>query len=67
MTTHDHLRKLLNERILLIDGAMGTMVQRYKLTEGDFRSDRFANHGCDLIGNNDLLSITRPDVIGEIH
>ena len=46
---------------------MGTMIQRYKLTEEDFRSDRFKNSICDLKGNNDLLSLTRPDIIKEIH
>ena len=60
---HEGLRK----RILVLDGAMGTMVQRYKLTEADFRGARFANHGKDLRGNNDLLILTRPDVIGNIH
>jgi 5-methyltetrahydrofolate--homocysteine methyltransferase len=59
--------QLLNERILVLDGAMGTMIQRYKLTEEDFRGVRFKNHPCDLKGNNDLLSITRPDIIKAIH
>ncbi|TAE34055.1 MAG: methionine synthase [Cytophagales bacterium] len=58
---------LLHERILVLDGAMGTMIQRYNLTEDDFRGDRFANHSHDLKGNNDLLSITRPDIIKAIH
>jgi 5-methyltetrahydrofolate--homocysteine methyltransferase len=58
---------LLAKRILVIDGAMGTMIQRYKLTEADFRGDILRDHPRDLKGNNDLLSITRPDVIGEIH
>ncbi|MCG5051618.1 MAG: methionine synthase [Myxococcales bacterium] len=61
------LAALLERRILVLDGAMGTMIQRYKLTEADFRGQRFANHGCDLKGNNDLLVLTRPDVIGAIH
>ena len=61
------LEKALVARIVLMDGAMGTMVQRHKLTEKDFRGDRFASHPKDLKGNNDLLSITRPDVIGTIH
>ncbi len=55
------------ERILIIDGAMGTMIQRHDLTEDDFRGERFADHPGDLKGNNDLLSITRPDVIRGIH
>ena len=58
---------LLDTRIALLDGAMGTMVQRYKLTEADFRGDRFRDHPKDLKGFNDLLVLTRPDVIGAIH
>eukprot|EP00741_Cyanophora_paradoxa_P006633 tig00001029_g6417.t1 len=61
------LRKLMNERILIIDGAMGTMVQRYKLQEADFRGERYKDHPHDLKGNNDILVVTRPDVIGAIH
>src|SRR5215210_5248889 len=61
------LRQLLQHRILILDGAMGTMIQRHKLTEADFRGTRFANHPRDLRGNNDVLVLTRPDVIGEIH
>ena len=61
------LPALLAQRILVIDGAMGTMIQRYKLGEADFRGERFADHGKDLKGNNDLLQLTRPDVIREIH
>jgi len=61
------LPALLRERIAIIDGAMGTMIQRYKLSEADFRSERFAAHPKDLKGNNDLLVLTRPDVIREIH
>ncbi|WP_127717775.1 methionine synthase [Halobacteriovorax sp. HLS] len=61
------LIKLLDQRIVFMDGAMGTMIQRYKLEEEDFRGDRFKDHPSDLKGNNDLLSITRPDVIEEIH
>src|ERR1700729_4382160 len=61
------IRKELQKRILVIDGAMGTMIQRYQLTEEDFRGDRFHGHQSDLKGNNDLLNITRPDVIKEIH
>lgn len=57
----------LSERILILDGAMGTMIQRHQLTEADFRGERFKNHSHDLKGNNDLLSITRPDIIREIH
>ncbi len=61
------LADILQQRIAIIDGAMGTMIQRYKLTEADFRGARFADHPKDLKGNNDLLVLTRPDVIREIH
>lgn len=57
----------LQERIAFIDGAMGTQIQRWKLGEADFRGERWANHSHDLQGNNDLLVITRPDVIEAIH
>lgn len=60
-------KKLLQEKILVIDGAMGTMIQRHKLTEKDFRGERFKNHPHDLKGNNDLLSITQPEIIKGIH
>jgi 5-methyltetrahydrofolate--homocysteine methyltransferase len=63
----EKLSNLLKERILFLDGAMGTMIQRYKLKEDDFRGQRFKDHPVDLQGNNDLLSLTRPDVIKEIH
>ncbi len=59
--------RMLQKRILILDGAMGTMIQRYKLTEEQFRGERFAAHGKDVKGNNELLSLTRPDVIREIH
>jgi len=61
------LYRLLEEKILVIDGAMGTMIQRYNLTEEDFRGDKFSNHSVDLKGNNDVLCIVKPDVIKEIH
>ena len=61
------LQNLLKERILVLDGAMGTMVQRYALNEEDFRGQRFASHPVMLKGNNDILVLTRPDVIQEIH
>ena len=60
-------KQCMQERILLLDGAMGTMIQGYKLTEQDYRGERFANHGCDVQGNNDMLVISRPEVIKEIH
>ncbi len=58
---------ILKERVLILDGAMGTMIQRHSLEESDFRGERFADHGQPLKGNNDLLSITRPDIIKDIH
>ncbi|MCD8740654.1 methionine synthase [Mucilaginibacter roseus] len=61
------IREELKKRILVIDGAMGTMIQRYQLTEADFRGERFAAHPSDLKGNNDLLNLTRPDIIKAIH
>src|SRR5262245_39687142 len=61
------LRALLERRILILDGAMGTTIQGYRLSEGDFRGRRFAGAARELKGNNDLLSLTRPEVIGEIH
>ena len=61
------LRELFSRRIALLDGAMGTMIQQHPLTEEDFRGERFKGHSHDLKGNNDLLSITRPDVIKGIH
>jgi 5-methyltetrahydrofolate--homocysteine methyltransferase len=61
------IEKELETRVLVIDGAMGTMIQQYKLEEKDYRGDRFAEWHCDLKGNNDLLSITRPDIIHAIH
>jgi len=66
MSTHA-IHSLLKQRILVLDGAMGTMIQPYKLTEADFRGERFKDWHKDLQGNNDLLQLTRPDVIGEIH
>ena len=61
------IKELLKERILVLDGAMGTMIQRYKLEEGDFRGDLLKTRPGSLKGNNDLLSLTRPDIIKEIH
>ncbi len=61
------IRKELEKRILVLDGAMGTMIQRYGLTEDDFRGEVFKNSKIDLKGNNDLLCLTRPDIIQEIH
>ncbi|MCA3209588.1 homocysteine S-methyltransferase family protein [Cupriavidus sp.] len=61
------LPRLLRERILILDGAMGTMIQRYKLGEAEYRGTRFADHPIDVKGNNELLLLTRPQVISEIH
>ena len=61
------LPALLAQRIVIIDGAMGTMIQRYKLGEADYRGQRFAGHAKDLKGNNEMLQLTRPDVLREIH
>ena len=52
---------------MVLDGAMGTMIQRYSLEESDFRGEKFKNHSCDLKGNNDILSITQPEINKEIH
>ena len=65
--TKPNLSEEIEKRILVLDGAMGTMIQRYTLTEEDFRGELLKNHTHDLRGNNDLLSITRPDIIREIH
>ncbi len=65
--TKPNIFKELEHRVLVLDGAMGTMIQNYKLTEKDFRGERFKNHPVDLKGNNDLLSLTRPDIIKAIH
>ena len=63
----DLLNKLLAERILILDGAMGTMIQRYKLQEVDYRGERFKDWASDLKGNNDLLTLTQPKIIRDIH
>ena len=61
------LDKLIKKRIVMLDGAMGTMIQQEKLEEADFRGDHFKNHPKELKGNNDLLCLTRPDIIKKIH
>lgn len=61
------IREILNKRILVLDGAMGTMIQRYQLEEEDFRKGWFEKHHFPLKGNNDILSLTRPEIIKEIH
>ena len=66
-TRGQQLPNILAQRIVILDGAMGTMIQRFKLTEAQYRGDRFANFHKDVKGNNELLSLTRPDVIADIH
>jgi len=63
----DLIKSILKQRILILDGAMGTMIQKYDLEEKDFRGEKLKNHSSSLKGNNDLLSITQPEVIKEIH
>jgi 5-methyltetrahydrofolate--homocysteine methyltransferase len=63
----DELTRLLSQRILVLDGAMGTMIQAYRLDEAAFRGDRFRDHPKDLKGNNDLLCLTQPGIVAEIH
>jgi len=65
--TEARLRALLDERILILDGAMGTMIQQHRLAEADFRGERFAQFERDLKGNNELLCLTRPALIEAIH
>lgn len=67
LSTKDQLSNILEERILVLDGAMGTMIQKYKFSEEDYRGERFKDFGSLLKGNNDLLTLTQPDVIKSIH
>ena len=67
MTRLNKFTEALSRRILILDGAMGTMIQQYQLEESDFRGERFKEHPCDLQGFNDLLCLTRPDIIRDIH
>lgn len=67
MTVLQQIKSLLEQRILILDGGMGTLIQSYKLEEKDFRGARFADHPCDVKGNNDLLSLTQPQIIRDIH
>ena len=66
-TRAQQLPAILEQRIAILDGAMGTMIQRFKLTEAQYRGERFADFAYDVKGNNELLSLTRPDVIRDIH
>src|SRR5260221_5326244 len=63
----NHLHQVMQKRILLLDGGMGTMIQNYQLADSDYRGERFQNFPHDLKGNNDLLSLTQPQIIAEIH
>lgn len=67
MNNFELLTKILNERIMVLDGAMGTMIQRYKLSDNDFKGERFKDHPVELKGNNDILVLTKPEIIKEIH
>lgn len=66
-TLQDEIDTILRERIMVLDGGMGTMIQRHKLSEDHFRGQEFKDHARPLKGNNDILSITQPDVIYQIH
>lgn len=67
MTKFNEIQSLLSQKILLLDGAMGTMIQKFRLSESDFRGNRFLHHPYDLKGNNDILVLTKPEIIDEIH
>lgn len=67
MNKKNRVQQVLKEKVLLLDGAMGSLIQEYKLSEADYRGERFKDSKIDLKGNNDLLSITKPEVIAEIH
>ena len=67
MTASPILESLLADRILVLDGAMGTQLQRLGLVEADFRGEQFRNHSSHLLGNYDLLSLTRPDLVSRVH
>lgn len=67
MDKSNQIRQILKERVMVLDGAMGTLIQHYKLTEDDFRGERFSNWQKDLKGNNEALNLTQPEIIKEIH
>ena len=67
MDAEQQLKDLMRERILVLDGAMGTLIQRHQLTEEQFRGDRFADHPRDLKGSNEVLNLTQPEIISGIH
>ena len=62
-----YLKQEVKKRVLILDGAMGTMIQRYKLQEADYRGERFKDHGSDVKGNNELISLVQPDILRDIH
>ena len=62
-----NIQEILKERIVILDGAMGSLIQTYKLEEADYRGERFADWSSDVKGNNDLLSLTQPQIIKDIH
>ena len=66
MTRTELLYKVIKERVLLLDGAMGSLIQTYKLEEDDYRGERFKHHHMPIKGNNDILSLSRPDIIKEM-
>ena len=66
-TNFETIDQLCQQRVLILDGAMGTMIQRFHLTEDDFRGEIFANWHVKLKGNNDVIALTRPDVLRQIH
>ena len=66
-TRLERLKELLGQRIVLLDGAMGTMIQQHRLDEHGYRGERFRDHGLDLKGNNDILTLTRPEIVSGIH
>ena len=67
METTNIIQEAIKQRILILDGAMGTAIQQYGLTEADFRGTAFAGHPVNLKGNNDILNLTRPEVVRHIH
>src|SRR5438093_13624117 len=67
MNTEQHIRELLRERILILDGAMGTMLQRHRLEEREYRGERFAQHPVDLKNNNEVLSLIHPEIVERVH
>ena len=67
MIVKPHIREVLKKRILVLDGAMGSLIQEYKLSDADYRGEKFRDFPHEVKGNNDMLSITKPEVIKEIH